>query len=161
MNTAPTRFHVALAVSDLERSIAFYRAFLGREPAKVRPDYAKFETDDPPLVLSLDPGASPSVAGTRNVTHLGLRVGSRPELERIRRTLRGEGLALADEGRTTCCYAVQDKFWVTDPDGNDWEVYELLADAEEPREEPGADAATKPACCSGTAASNAGERVRE
>lgn len=124
-----TRMHVALNVGDLDRSIAFYRRALGREPAKQRADYAKFELDEPPLVLSLNP-AGPASGGQR-LSHLGVRLRDGAALEAVRARLATSGLELREERNVTCCHAVQDKFWVSDPDGNEWEFYQLLQDTDE------------------------------
>lgn len=138
-----TSFHVSLNVADLSRAIEFYRSLFGIEPAKSRSDYAKFELAGPPLALALNP-ASPA-GGPQRLSHLGVRVASSAELEAIRERVAAAGLPMRDEGETVCCYALQRKFWVTDPDGNDWEFYELLADRETPRDEP------RSACCPGSA----------
>ena len=118
-------FHVALYVGDLQAAIARYRKILGREPAKVRHDYAKFEIADPPVILSLNVGGKP---GT--VSHLGIRYPSTGDVaSEMARTKREELDVLQQEG-TTCCYAKADKYWVRDADGMPWEMYAVLADAE-------------------------------
>jgi catechol 2,3-dioxygenase-like lactoylglutathione lyase family enzyme len=114
------KVHASLNVSDLNRSIAFYRALLGAEPAKVRPDYAKFDLADPPLVLSLIPGR-PGAGGVLN--HVGLRVRNAEELVEIQRRLEAAGLHTEREEGVECCYARQTKFWITDPDRALWEIY--------------------------------------
>lgn len=123
--TVPVRFHCSLNVSDLERSVDFYRLLFGREPAKRRHDYAKFETDDPPLVLSLEP-TPPSRGGSLN--HLGLRVGDSAALVEIQQRFEAAGTATQREEGVECCYALQTKFWVSDPDQNLWELYILHED---------------------------------
>src|SRR5262245_16032307 len=132
------KFHASLNVTDLERSIAFYRVLLGVEPAKVRADYAKFDLAEPPLVLSLIPGQ----AGTGgNLNHVGLRVRNAEELVEIQRRLEAAGLKTQREDGVECCYARQTKFWIADPDRALWEIYvfhEDIADrghAEAPRVE--------------------------
>ncbi len=121
MNT----FHVALYVRDLAGAIARYRKLLGREPAKVRHDYAKFEIADPPVILSLNVGGEP---GT--VSHLGIRYPSTGDVaSEMARTKREELDLLQQEG-TTCCYATADKYWVRDADGIPWEMYTIIADAD-------------------------------
>ncbi|MGH9160571.1 MAG: ArsI/CadI family heavy metal resistance metalloenzyme, partial [Vicinamibacteraceae bacterium] len=114
------KFHASLNVSDLQRSIAFYRVLLGVQPAKVRPDYAKFDLAEPPLVLSLIPGR-PGAGGSLN--HLGLRVRGAEELVEIQRRLEVAGLPTEREEGVECCYARQTKFWITDPDRALWEIY--------------------------------------
>ena len=108
------KFHASLNVSELDRSIAFYRVLLGVEPAKVRSDYAKFELAEPPLVLSLIPGR-PGPGGHLN--HAGLRVRNAEELVEIQRRLEAAGMPTQREEGVECCYARQTKFWITDPDG--------------------------------------------
>jgi len=122
------KFHASLNVSDLNRSIAFYRVLLGTEPAKTRPDYAKFELADPPLVLSLIPG-HPGAGGHLN--HVGLRVRNAEELVEIQRRLEAAGLPTAREEGVECCYALQTKFWISDPDRALWEVYVFHEDIED------------------------------
>lgn len=120
--------HISLKVRDLSRSVDFYRRFFG-EPAKLKPDYAKFVTRDPEIHLALGSGLqTPSEAGA--LSHLGIRVGSVDEVVHWKSGLRARGLETEDEERSECCYALQDKFWLTDPDGNRWEVYTVLEDVE-------------------------------
>lgn len=120
--------HISLRVSDLARSVDFYRRLLG-DPAKLKPGYAKFIGADPEIHLALAPGLAPGGAPT-SLSHLGIRVGSVEEVERRRADLRARGLAVEDEARGECCYALQEKFWVADPDGNRWEIYTVLKDVE-------------------------------
>jgi catechol 2,3-dioxygenase-like lactoylglutathione lyase family enzyme len=130
--------HIAITVSDVSRSTPFYRALLDAEPAKVRPGYAKFEPEDPGIVLALIEGARGDGLGAFN--HGGIKVSSTDDVLATRLRLKQAGLATFDEMDTQCCYARQDKIWVTDPDGTPWEVFTVLEDVEhEPR------AAT--ACC--------------
>jgi catechol 2,3-dioxygenase-like lactoylglutathione lyase family enzyme len=134
--------HLALTVSDVERSVPFYRALFNREPAKVKPGYAKFEPEDPALVLALIEGERGEALGAFN--HGGIKVSSTDEVLATRLRLREAGLATFDEMDTECCYARQDKIWVTDPDGTPWEVFTVLADVEHDT----ADSPPRPtACC--------------
>ncbi len=119
------RFHLSLNVANLERSIAFYRVLFGTAPAKCRDDYAKFELDDPPLVLSLEPVGSAS-GGVLN--HLGFRMPDSAALVAMQRRLGEAGITSRREEGVECCYARQTKFWVTDPDNTLWEVYTLEED---------------------------------
>jgi len=123
----PTRFHLSLNVASLERAIGFFKVFFDREPAKCRPDYAKFELDDPPLVLSLEPFAAQPGG---NLNHLGFRMPDSAALVEVQRRLELAGIQMRREEGVECCYARQTKFWVHDPDGNLWEIYTLDEDLE-------------------------------
>src|SRR3712207_1777141 len=117
--------HLALNVEDVARSIEFYKRMLGLEPRKVRSGYAKFDAEQPPLNLTLNERKG-VVRGA--VSHLGIQVGSTGDVLEMRERWRAAGLATYDEMQTSCCYAVQDKTWVTDPDGNSWEAFVVLED---------------------------------
>lgn len=120
-----SRVQLALNVSDLDAAVGFYTRLLGTGPAKRRDGYANFAVEDPPLKLVLiENGGEP---GTMN--HLGIEVGDTDAVTAATRRLADEGLEVATEEGTTCCFAVQDKVWVTAPDGEPWEVYTVLADA--------------------------------
>jgi catechol 2,3-dioxygenase-like lactoylglutathione lyase family enzyme len=123
--TPALRFHLSLNVSDLARSVTFYRNLFGVEPAKLRGDYAKFELDDPPLVLSLEPHARPT-GGPLN--HLGFRLPDAERLVALQRRLEMAGIRSQREEGVECCYARQTKFWVTDPDQTLWEFYTFDGD---------------------------------
>src|SRR5262245_60505784 len=112
------KFHASLTVTDLTRSISFYRVLLDVEPAKVRRDYAKFELDEPPLILSLIPGKPGG-----NLNHVGFRVRNADELVEVQRRLEAAGIGTRREEGVECCYARQTKFWVSDPDSMLWEIY--------------------------------------
>jgi len=122
------KFHTSLNVSNLDRAVAFYRVLLGTEPAKVRPDYAKFDLADPPLVLSLVPG-QPKAGGHLN--HVGLRVRTADELIDVQRRLEAAGMPTQREEGVECCYSRQTKFWINDPDGALWEIYVFHEDIDE------------------------------
>jgi catechol 2,3-dioxygenase-like lactoylglutathione lyase family enzyme len=122
---APIRFHFSLNVSDLPRSTAFLQRVLGVAPAKCRPDYAKFELENPPLVLSLEPHA-PDGSGALN--HVGFRFPDSAALVEVQRRLELAGISTQREEGVECCYAKQTKFWVHDPDGGLWEFYVLEGD---------------------------------
>ena len=126
---AVLRPHLALTVSDVERAIPFYRALFGVEPSKVRPGYAKFEVADPALNFTLNEGERADGLGAFN--HAGIQVGSTDDVLRARARLVEAGLSTFDEMDTTCCYAKQDKIWVTAPDGESWEVFVTHRDADE------------------------------
>ena len=122
--------HLSLNVSDLERSVRFYEAFFGVPAHKRRPGYANFDLNEPPLKLALNERADVQ-GGIGPLDHLGLQVPARGDVDAARERLRTAGLATFDEKDTTCCYALQDKVWVHDPDGNAWEVYVLLDDMQD------------------------------
>jgi len=121
------RMHVAINCTELENSLNFYRAFFGIEPTKIREYYAKFELDDPALHFSLNV-RSYEKKGVLN--HLGFQVNNTEDVLAIGERLRSSELLLIDEMNTTCCYAVQDKVWVHDPDGNAWEIFYTKEDSE-------------------------------
>jgi catechol 2,3-dioxygenase-like lactoylglutathione lyase family enzyme len=120
-----TTFHISLNVSELARSVDFYQKLFGKPPAKRHPDYAKFELDDPPLVLSLEPSGS-SAGGVLN--HVGFRLAGNEELLDLQRRLEIAGLSSIREEGVECCYARQTKFWIQDPDKTLWEFYVLDSD---------------------------------
>lgn len=117
--------HLAINVASVERSIEFYRGMFGIEPAKVRTGYAKFDVQEPPLNFTLNERAG-VVRGA--ISHLGIQVASTEDVLALRGRWQEAGLLPRDEMGTSCCYAVQDKAWVTDPDGNEWEVFVVLED---------------------------------
>ena len=121
-----SRVQLALRVADLDAAIAFYSRLFDAVPAKRRPGYANFAITEPPLKLVLLEG-QPGEA-TR-MDHLGVEVASTDEVTAATRRLAEEGLATRVEDDTTCCYAVQDKVWVTGPGGEPWEVYTVKGDA--------------------------------
>jgi catechol 2,3-dioxygenase-like lactoylglutathione lyase family enzyme len=117
--------HLALNVRDVEKSIEFYRKLLGIEPSKVRAGYAKFDVQNPPLNLTLNQNQF----GERGaLSHLGIQLASTEDVLAMRQKWSDAGLGTRDEMRTNCCYAVQDKTWVRDPDGNEWEAFVVLED---------------------------------
>ena len=117
--------HLALNVHNVERSIEFYRQMLGIEPSKVRTGYAKFDVQNPPLNLTLNEVA---FTGKGALSHLGIQVSSTDDVLAVREKWADSGLVTRDEMQTNCCYATQDKTWVRDPDGNEWEVFVVLQD---------------------------------
>ncbi|WP_020471240.1 ArsI/CadI family heavy metal resistance metalloenzyme [Zavarzinella formosa] len=124
----PVRFHLSLNVADLDKSVKYFRTLFGIEPAKVRADYAKFEPDEPPLVLSLEPAREIASGGALN--HLGFRLPDAKALVAMQERLERAGLRTKREDGVECCYAKQTKFWANDPDGNLWEVYTFEGDLE-------------------------------
>lgn len=117
--------HISLNVSDVEKSIEFYTKMLGVEPFKTRKDYAKFDVANPPLNLTMN---QISFAKGGSLSHLGLQVESTEEVLEMGKRWQENGLITLDEMKTDCCYALQDKTWVEDPDGNKWEVFVVLGD---------------------------------
>ena len=119
--TYSSKVHVALNVSDLKRSVEFYRALFGVEPVKWKPGYAKFDVKEPALNLTLN--YEGPVKGSGALNHLGIEVGSTAEVVAAKERLTAAGLATFDEMNVDCCFALQDKIWITDPDTNRWEVF--------------------------------------
>lgn len=117
--------HVSINVRNIGESIEFYKKMLGIEPAKVRTGYAKFDVQNPPLNLALNEGPFNERGA---LSHLGLQVASTEDVLAVRARWAEAGLVTRDEMQTSCCYAVQDKTWVEDPDGNHWEVFVVLED---------------------------------
>ena len=117
--------HLALNVNNVENSLEFYKKIFGIEPSKVRTGYAKFDVNDPPLNLTLN---QVPFNGPGALSHLGIQVASTEDVLAMRSRWETAGLTAREEMQTTCCYAVQDKAWVNDPDGNEWEVFVVLED---------------------------------
>lgn len=120
------RVQLAVNVSDLEAAIAFYSKLLSMQPTKRRTGYANFSVDSPPLKLVLVEGEG--APGSLN--HLGVEVDSTCEVAETASRFQALGLDTLVEDEVPCCYAVQDKVWVTDPDGARWEIYTVLGDSE-------------------------------
>jgi catechol 2,3-dioxygenase-like lactoylglutathione lyase family enzyme len=117
--------HLAINVRDVEQSIVFYKKMLGIEPSKVRTGYAKFDVQNPPLNLTLN---QKPFTERGALSHLGIQVASTDDVMATRQKWAEAGLVTRDEMQTDCCYALQDKTWVKDPDGNEWEVFVVLQD---------------------------------
>lgn len=117
--------HLAINVKNVEHSIEFYKKMLGIEPSKVRTGYAKFDVQNPPLNLTLN---EHSFGERGALSHLGIQVASTEDVLAMRELWHERGLITRDEMQTDCCYATQDKTWVNDPDGNEWEVFVVLQD---------------------------------
>jgi catechol 2,3-dioxygenase-like lactoylglutathione lyase family enzyme len=120
------KVHLSFNVRDVQRSIEFYRRMLGVEPSKVRTGYAKFDVQNPLVNLALN--EVPELSGPGALSHLGIQVGSTDDVLATRLRWKRVGLVTRDEMQTSCCYAKQDKTWVHDPDGNEWEVFVVLED---------------------------------
>ena len=117
--------HLALNVKNVGQSMEFYKKMLGIEPSKVRVGYAKFDVQNPPLNLTLNEVPFNERGA---LSHLGIQVSSTDDVLAMRENWIEAGLITRDEMQTSCCYAVQDKTWVHDPDGNEWEVFVVLED---------------------------------
>ncbi len=148
-----SRVQLALNVDDLEKAVAFYTTLFNAEPAKRKPGYANFAIAEPPLKLVLieNPGQGGSV------NHLGVEVESSQQVHGEIARLSEAGLFTEEQIATTCCFATQDKVWVTGPNAERWEVYTVLADSETFGTAPElADADAVSVCC-GTAEEAAAE----
>lgn len=121
-----SRIQLALNVDDIDEAIAFYSRLFGTAPAKVKPGYANFAIEEPPLKLVLL--ENPGQGGTLN--HLGMEVDSSDQVHAEIARLTTEGLFTEEELGTTCCFAKQDKVWVNGPGGHRWEIYTKLADSD-------------------------------
>jgi catechol 2,3-dioxygenase-like lactoylglutathione lyase family enzyme len=117
--------HLAINVKSVDQSIAFYRKLWAIEPSKVRSGYAKFDVQNPPLNFTLNEVAFNERGA---LSHLGIQVASTADVLATRERWAAEGLLPREEMQTSCCYALQDKAWVRDPDGNEWEVFVVLED---------------------------------
>lgn len=136
------RVQLALDVTDVDAAVGFYESLFGVAPTKRRPGYANFVIERPPLKLVLIEGDE----GGR-LNHLGVEVGSTAEVRSAEERLRSSGLATLPQDATDCCYALQDKVWVTDPDGAPWEWYTVLADSDSEEFEASAIPGRATACC--------------
>ena len=117
--------HLAINVKNVEASIGFYKKMFGIEPSKVRTGYAKFDVEQPALNFTLNEVPF----GQRGaLSHLGIQVASSDDVVTMKNEWQQRGLSPRDEMQTSCCYALQDKSWVTDPDGNEWEVFTVIED---------------------------------
>jgi len=152
------KVHVALNTPRFDESVRFYRTFLGLEPVKLKPGYAKFDVAEPGLNLTLNASnrIDSPVAGALN--HLGIQVASTEAVREAAERLKAEGLATFEEENTDCCYALQDKVWVTDPNGYRWEVFVVKVGDTHPQLTVASSTAvsstaaspTTDACCSST-----------
>ena len=152
--------HVSLMVDDINQSVAFYQAMFGTQPVKHKADYAKFDLDEPGLNLALEashqrqkptpltrtmqqlqrwfPGQLGVRDADRHLSHLGIQVDSTAAVKAAIARFKSAGLATFEEADTDCCYALQDKVWVTDPDGNSWEIFVVKVADTDPATTPAA-----------------------
>lgn len=127
-----SRVQLALNVSDIDSAVSFYSKLFKAVPAKTRPGYANFAIAEPPLKLVLIESTAPRGSGVRGaLNHLGVEVEDSAQVRSAVTRLSAEGLNPEVQESTTCCFAVQDKAWITDPDGAPWEVYTVLSDSPE------------------------------
>lgn len=148
-----SRVQLALNVSDVDEAVAFYSKLFGVEPAKHRPGYANFAIAQPPLKLVLiEHDGAPG-----SLNHLGVEVEDPAEVRTAIQAFVAHDVPTAVEEGVTCCYAVQDKVWVTDPDGTRWEVYTVLADADVMAPEVGVDGEGTCSCQAPLVAETGGE----
>ncbi|TAG26220.1 MAG: glyoxalase/bleomycin resistance/dioxygenase family protein [Burkholderiales bacterium] len=121
------RFHVHIAVESIEQSTQFYSTLFGQSPTVAKTDYAKWMLDDPYINFAIS--QRPAHAGQTGLDHMGFQMDSAPELHAMTTQLQAAGLAVVDEGETTCCYAKSDKGWVHDPQGIAWESFVTMGEA--------------------------------
>ena len=142
------KLHVSLDVTNVEESVRFYSALFDAPPTKVKPGYAKFDLDQPAINLTMQEATHCCLQG---LSHMGVRVSSTEEVLAVKQRLNAAGIRTLDEMNTTCCHALQDKIWLTDPTGYRWEVYVFKGDAEQPDAQagPAATVGTASACCGG------------
>jgi catechol 2,3-dioxygenase-like lactoylglutathione lyase family enzyme len=119
------RMHIHVGVKNLDASVRFYNALFGAEPAKLKPDYAKWMLDDPHLNFAIS-----TRSGKTGLDHLGLQVDDAGGLNALRGQMSAANIATHSDGETTCCYAKSEKSWVADPDGVAWEAYHTMEDAQ-------------------------------
>jgi catechol 2,3-dioxygenase-like lactoylglutathione lyase family enzyme len=135
------RFHVHVAVPDLQASIRFYSTMFGTQPSVVKPDYAKWMLEDPRVNFAI----SERPGGGKGINHLGFQAESDGELEEIHARLEAAGSDVVAEKNAACCYARSDKYWVTDPAGIAWESFHSLGTV--PFYNGNAAEASKAGCC--------------
>lgn len=139
------RFHVHLAVDDLDANIRFYSSVFGAEPTVHKADYAKWMIEDPRVNFAIS-----SRGAKAGIDHLGFQVDSDDELKALREQVAEAEIAARDQPRAACCYATSDKYWITDPQGIAWETYHTLGEAsmfgadEKKTDESGACCAPRP-----------------
>ena len=143
-----SKLHVSLDVKNVEESVRFYSALFDAPPTKVKPGYAKFDLDQPAINLTMQEAAHCCLQG---LSHMGVRVNSTEEVLAVKQRLNAAGIRTLDEMNTTCCHALQDKIWLTDPTGYRWEVYVFKGDAEQPEAQarPAATVGAASSCCGG------------
>jgi len=136
------RFHVHVHVEDLPKNIAFYSAMFGEQPVREEGDYAKWMLADPPVNFAIS-----TRGDAAGIDHLGIQVDSAEELATLRSNAARADMAIADDSKTTCCYARSDKYWLTDPQGIAWEQFHTLANIPVFSEKAQSQQAVASACC--------------
>lgn len=144
--------HVSLNVSNVDASVAFYEKVFGVPAAKRRPGYAKFDLESPSLNLTMQ--EAPRTGA--NASHFGVQVASSEDVAAAWARFKAAGLKTTTEESTECCYALQDKVWVEDPDGNAWEVFVVKGEAAVMGRGPAEERAGGAACCVPKGRSDAG-----
>ena len=119
------RFHVHVAVDDLEANIRFYSTVFGTPPTVSKPDYAKWMIEEPRLNFAIS-----NRGAKTGLDHLGFQVDSNEELGELRQKVSDAEIAALDQPQSECCYARSDKYWITDPQGIAWETYHTLGEVE-------------------------------
>jgi predicted lactoylglutathione lyase len=127
-NIETLKAHLALNVRNVEESISFYEKMFGIAPSKIRSGYAKFDVQNPPLNFTLNQAQFSGISDGGALAHLGIQVASTEDVLAMREHWVEQGLITRDEMDTNCCYAIQDKTWVRDPDNNEWEVFVVKED---------------------------------
>lgn len=124
-NIVALKAHLTINVREVEKSIEFYQKMFGIAPSKVRSGYAKFDVQNPPLNFTLN---QVKFTDAGALSHMGIQLSSTEDVLAMREHWKEAGLLTRDEMQTDCCYATQDKTWVHDPDGNEWEAFVVLQD---------------------------------
>ena len=112
------RFHVHVAVSDLQQSIRFYSALFDAPPSVTKTDYAKWMLEDPRVNFAIS-----ARGAKRGVDHLGIQVEAEDELRDVYGRLKAAERPVLEQGEVTCCYARSEKSWISDPEGIAWETF--------------------------------------
>jgi catechol 2,3-dioxygenase-like lactoylglutathione lyase family enzyme len=154
-----SRVQLALNVADIDAAVDFYSKLFAVQPSKRRPGYANFAIDEPALKLVLieDPERGTGIAGALN--HLGVEVESTEEVSAAQARLAGASLDTLLQQNTACCYAVQDKVWVNDPDGAPWEWYTVLADSPQATGAAAGNVGDSACCVPSTQTSDSGKAI--
>jgi len=148
MKIPPVQTHASIDTSDLQASVAFYAALLGSEPVLLRHDYARFQVDEPALVLGLNAVGRTREARTGTIQHLGIRFPDRAGLDSARLRLERLGVSVEREEDTECCYARLARVWATDPSGVQWELFHTQEEVVESGSRAGSsESCCEPTCC--------------